>query len=84
MAASDLSPDPNSNGWGFYDAYPSRNSRRAAGGGVNGYFENLVQYVGAGFLPTEDVRVLCQKNFHDGGVFLFTEAEHERITRVNF
>ena len=49
-----------------------------------GYFENLTQYVGAGFYLTVGVKAICPKDYSDGGVFLYTKVEQEAIRRVNF
>ena len=76
--------DSNDDGSLFYDAYPSLKSKRAKSKIVDGYFENLQQFVGAGFQPMANVMAICQKDCSDGGVFLFTKDEVESIRRVNF
>ena len=59
-------------------------SRRANSIAREGYFENLTQYVGAGFNPTVGVKAICPKDYCNGGVFLYTKVEQEAIRRVNF
>ena len=46
----------------FYNAYPSKESRRAACRARDGYWESLVQYVAAGFDRSDDAIAACQQD----------------------
>jgi len=76
--------DRNDDDSDFYDRYPHSTSKRADDDGADGLFEDLVQYVGASFDPTNEVMAICQKDYGDGGIFFYTEEERELVRNVNF
>ena len=63
----------------FYNAYPSKESRRAACRARDGYWESLVQYVAAGFDRSDDAIAAFQQDESVGGLFFMNEEEQQRI-----
>ena len=81
-AESDTNPDDSR----FYNWWPSIKSERAVDNPVRqGYFEDLVQYVAAGFNPTEDVLDVCCKDYvKESGIFFYSAEEKRKISGINF
>ena len=50
---------------------------------MRGHFEDLEQYVAVGFKPTEEVVSLCSKDYREGGIFLHTKEDEDKIRRTN-
>jgi hypothetical protein len=68
----------------FYDLFPSRKSPRSKGK-IEGIFEDLEQYVAAGFEREAVVESgIFRKDYRDGGIFFFSKQQRERIERLNF
>ena len=51
---------------------------------MGGVFESLQQLVAAGFLPKDDTAALFERDYADGGLFLYTEVEKASVLRTNF
>ncbi len=60
----------NNTGCLFYDLYPSKKSPRSKGGDNAGEFEDLVQYIPAGFDGNAVAKSgIFAKEYHEGGIF---------------
>jgi len=69
----------------YYDTYPSVESLRSQNrSNMGGVFENLQQFVAAGFLPNDDTAALFERDYAEGGLFLYTEVEKASVLRTNF
>ena len=68
----------------FYDVYPTENSSRAVSARREGYFEHLVQYVAAGFKPSDDTMAIFWKDYNDGGILFCTDEERALLEKANF
>ena len=69
----------------FYIVYPSTDSERIKSKAEKGVFENLVQYVGVGFDPTNDsVMNTISEDASNGGIFSFDVVDKENIAKLNF
>ena len=68
----------------FYDLFPSKQSPRSDRE-VQGYFEDLQQYISAGF---DGIAVaqssIFMKEYSAGGIFFYTKQQKQRIERLNF
>ena len=51
---------------------------------MGGVFESLQQLVAAGFLPNDDTAALFERDYAEGGLFLYTEVEKASVLRTNF
>jgi len=68
----------------FYDTFPSRLSSRANSSAAQGVFEDLVQFVAAGYSPNESVQNISMIDYSAGGVFFYTDFESFKIKGTNF
>ena len=68
----------------FYDVYPTENSSRAVSAHREGYFEQLEQYVAAGFKPSVDTMTIFQKDYNDCGIFFYSDEERALLEKANF
>ena len=67
----------------FYNLYPSRD-RENQSSFRRGYFENLAQYVAIGFDSTKKESMdIMVRDIDDGGIFLFTKEEYQKIEKLN-
>ena len=64
----------------MYRLYPSKESVRA-NNKRDGHFESLIQFVAAGFDPKSEYVSLLDKDYKNGGVFIMSKSEEERIRR---
>ena len=68
----------------FYNLYPSRDKENQSSF-RRGYFENLAQYVAIGFDSTKKESMdMMVRDIDDGGIFLFTKEEYQKIEMLNF
>ncbi len=68
----------------FYTTYSSERGDRARSPNANGLFKYLQQYCAAAFSPDSTTIETLQKDYHRGGVFVYTEIERFMIGKVNF
>ena len=67
----------------FYNLYPSRDKENQSSF-RRGYFENLAQYVAIGFDSTKKESMdIMVRDIDDGGIFLFTKEEYQKIEKLN-
>jgi len=68
----------------YYDLYPSKESIRSKNPMKAGLFENLQQFVAAGFAPNDATAAQFEKDYASGGLFFYTSDEKASVLRTNF
>ena len=69
----------------FYDLYPSKNIARSQVGLNPGVFEDLLQYIPAGFDGKAVVESgIFAKDYLDGGFFFYSKHQKYDIERMKF
>ena len=76
--------DANHDDMWFYDAFPHSASARSQSKAKEGLFEYLQPYVGASFGDDARTLEILSKDVTEGGLFLYSKEEKERIRRTKF
>ena len=76
--------DANHDDTWFYDAFPHSASVRSRSNAKEGLFEYLRPYVGASFGDDARTLEMMSKDVAEGGMFLYSKEEKERIRHTNF
>ena len=76
--------DANHDDTWFYDAFPHSESIQSQSNGKEGLFEYLQPYIGASFSDDAATLAMMRNDIADGGLFLYSREEKERICRTKF
>ena len=69
----------------FYNLFPSQKSIRSKVTNIEGYFEDLTQYVSAGFDGKQVAESgVFAKDYSEGGIFFYTDMQKAFIEKAKF
>ena len=63
----------------FYRCYPTRDSKRVGSITQRGIFDNLTQYIAAGFDGNCEIAACADKSYDEGGILVMNDNEKQQI-----